>query len=53
MQPKNADDERIQDHLDSDGGYSIERRRGDRAHVSAATSHSFDPRSNVTDVTEV
>jgi hypothetical protein len=37
-----------EDRLSSDGGYSIGRKRGDRAKQSAATSRSFESDSNVT-----
>jgi hypothetical protein len=38
---------------DSDGGYLIEHRSGDRTKVPAATSNSFDPHPNVTDANDL
>jgi hypothetical protein len=46
------DEESVRNHSDSDGGYSIGRRRGDRAKVSTATSRSFDRDPNVTDASD-
>jgi hypothetical protein len=43
----------IRDWLDSDGGYSIGCRRGDRLKQSAATSRNFEFDSNVTDVSDL
>jgi hypothetical protein len=42
----------VRDCSDSDGGYSIGCRRGDRSKQSAATSRSFEFDSNVTDVSD-
>jgi hypothetical protein len=41
-----------QDRSSSDGGYLIGRRRSDHAKVFVATSHSFNPGSNVTDASD-
>jgi hypothetical protein len=46
-------EESVRDHSDSDGGYSIGRRRGDRTKVSAATSRSFDQDPNLTDASDL
>jgi hypothetical protein len=43
----------VRERLDSDDGYSIGRRRGDRAKEFAATSRSFQSNSNVLDANEL
>jgi hypothetical protein len=43
----------VRDCSESDGGYSIGWRSGDRSKQSAATSRSFEWNSNVTDVSDM